>query len=154
MIIWKLDHESGVWLDHVSNLNLFHLNHFASVDVYTRKTFPNCKTDDVYARFPALFSKFVLFGRHAIFLESSGSRLGDPGQKALQTTIEHTLFVDFCLIPLSNTCFFVRPARNVLDNRPLRISDGPDFITKDRHCSKCSYEKMLFFRCPCIVSLT
>ena len=53
------------------------------------------------------------FGRHAIFLESSGSRLGDPGQKALQTTIEPTLFVDFCQIPLSNTCFFVRPARNV-----------------------------------------
>ena len=85
------------------------------------------------------------FGRHAIFSESSGSRLGDPGQKALQTTIETTLFVDFCLIPLSNTCSLVRPARNmnreiflhcqegfcvgkfgrvfdqaVLDNRPLR----------------------------------
>ena len=42
------------------------------------------------------------FGRHAIFSESSGSHLGDPGQKALQTTIEPTLFVDFCLIPLSN----------------------------------------------------
>ena len=84
------------------------------------------------------------FGRCAIFSESSGSRLGDPGQKALQTMIEPTLFVDFCLIPLSNTCSFVRPARNVnreiflhcqggllcwfghvvdqamLDNRPLR----------------------------------
>ena len=53
------------------------------------------------------------FGRHAIFSESSGSRLVDPGQKALQTTIEPTLFVDFCLIHLSNTCSFVRPARNV-----------------------------------------
>ena len=30
-------------------------NHFASVDVYTRKTFPNCKTEDVYTRFAALF---------------------------------------------------------------------------------------------------
>ena len=59
------------------------------------------------------------FGRHAIFSESSGSRLGDPGQKALQTTIEPTLFVDFCLIPLSNTCSFVRPARNV--NREIFI---------------------------------
>ena len=53
------------------------------------------------------------FSRHAIFLESSGSRLGDPGQKALQTMMEPTLFVNFCLIPLNNTCFFVRPARNV-----------------------------------------
>ena len=53
------------------------------------------------------------FGRRAIFSESSGSRLGDPWQKALQTMIEPTLFVDVCLIPLSNTCSFVRPARNV-----------------------------------------
>ena len=59
------------------------------------------------------YSRNSYFGRHAIFSESSGSRLGDHGQKALQTTIEHTLFVDFCLIPLSNTCSFVRPARNV-----------------------------------------
>ena len=79
------------------------LNHFASVDVYTRKTFPNCKTEGVYTH----------FGRHAIFLESTRSRLGDPAQTALQTTIEYPLFVDFCLIPLSNTCSFVRPARNV-----------------------------------------
>ena len=28
------------------------LNHFTSDDVYTRKTFPNCKTEDVYTRFP------------------------------------------------------------------------------------------------------
>ena len=85
------------------------------------------------------------FGRCGIFSESSRSRLGDPGQKALQTAIEPTLFVDFCPIPLSNTCSFVQPARNVnreifcdcqegvcpgkfghvvdqavLDNRPLR----------------------------------
>ena len=53
------------------------------------------------------------FGRHAIFSDSDGARLGDPRQKALQTTIEPTLFVDLCLIPLFNTCFFVRPARNV-----------------------------------------
>ena len=30
-------------------------NHFALVDVYTRKTFPDCKTEDVYTRFAALF---------------------------------------------------------------------------------------------------
>ena len=30
-------------------------NHFASDDVYTHKTFPNCKTEDVYTRFAALF---------------------------------------------------------------------------------------------------
>ena len=37
---------------------IFHwlvFNHFASVDVYTSKTFPNCKTEDVYTRFAALF---------------------------------------------------------------------------------------------------
>ena len=83
-------------------------NHFASVDVYTSKTFPNCKTEDLRH-----YSRNLYFGRHAIFSESSGSRLGDPGQKALQTTIEPTLFVDFCLIPLSNTCSFARPASNV-----------------------------------------
>ena len=100
------------------------------------------------------------FGRHAIFSQSSGSRLWDPGQKALQTTIDPTLFVDFCLIPLSNTCSFVRPARNVsreiflhrqegfcvgkfsrvvdqavLENRPLR----KHFVIKDGHCSKSSH---------------
>ena len=59
------------------------------------------------------YSRNSYSGRHAIFSESSGSRLGDPGQKALQTMIKLTLFVDFCLIPLSNTCSFVRPARNM-----------------------------------------
>ena len=62
---------------------------------------------------------YSYFGGHAIFSESSASCLGDLGQKALQTTIEPTLFVDFCLIPLSNTCSFVRPARNV--NREIFI---------------------------------
>ena len=64
------------------------------------------------------------FGRHAIFSESSGSRLGDPGQKALQTTIKPTLFVDFCLISLSNTCSFVRPARNVNREKFLHCQEG------------------------------
>ena len=57
------------------------------------------------------YSRNSYSGRHAIFSESSRLRLGDPWQKALQTTIEPTLFVDFCLI--SNTCSSVRPARNV-----------------------------------------
>ena len=64
------------------------------------------------------------FGRHAIFSESSGSRLGDLGQKALQTTIKPTLFVDFCLIPLSNTCSFVWPARNVNREIFLHCQEG------------------------------
>ena len=64
------------------------------------------------------------FGRHAIFSESSGSRLGDPGQKALQTTIEPTLFVDFCLISLSNTCSLVWPARNVNREIFLHCQEG------------------------------
>ena len=62
--------------------------------------------------------------RHAIFLESSWSRLGDIGQKALQTTIEPTRFVDFCLIPLSNTCSLVRPARNVSREIFLHCQEG------------------------------
>ena len=102
---------------------------------------------------------------HVLRHYSRNSYFGDPGQKALQTTIEPTCFVDFCLIPLSNTCsLIVRPARNVsreiflhcqecfcvgkfgrvvdqavLDNRPLRTSDDPDFVTKDGHCSKSSH---------------
>ena len=38
------------------------LNHFGSVDVYTRKTFPNCKTEDVYAtanNFPGHHVHFI-----------------------------------------------------------------------------------------------
>ena len=64
------------------------------------------------------------FGRYAIFSESSGSHLGDPRQKALQTMIEPTLFVDFCLIPLSNTCSVVRPARNVNREIFLHCQEG------------------------------
>ena len=45
---------------HQINIQFVHqyqnsFNHFASVDVYTRKAFPNCKTEDVYTRFSALF---------------------------------------------------------------------------------------------------
>ena len=62
--------------------------------------------------------------RHAVFSETSGSRLGDPWQMALQTTIEPTLFVDFCVIPLSNTCSFVWPARNVNREIFIRCQEG------------------------------
>ena len=101
-------------------------NHFASVDVYTRKTFPNCKTEDVYVHDLWRYSRnsYSNFGRHAIFSESSGSRLEDRWQKALQTMIEPALFVDFCLIPLSNTCSFVRPARNVNREIFLHCQEG------------------------------
>ena len=47
------------------------------------------------------------------FSEFLGSRLGGPGQKALQAMNEFTLFVDFCLIPLSKTCAFDVPAKNL-----------------------------------------
>ena len=47
------------------------------------------------------------------FPESMWSRFGGPGQKALQTMNEFTLFVDFCLIPLSRTCSFDIPAKNL-----------------------------------------
>ena len=58
-------------------------------------------------------NSYYNFGRHAIFSESSGSRLGDPGQKALQTTIEPTLFVDM-----------IRPARNVSREIFLHRQEG------------------------------
>ena len=145
------------------------LNHFASVGVYTCKTFPTVKRRTcIHVLRHYSINSCSNFGRHGIFSESSGSRLEDPGQKALQTTIEPTLFVHFCLIPLSNTCSFVRPARNVnreifihcqegfcvgslamWSTRPcwkigrcISTSDGPDFVTKDRHCSKSSYWKL------------
>ena len=57
--------------------------------------------------------------------------VGDPGQKALQTTIEPTLFVDFCLIPLFNTCSLVRPARNV--NREIFLHCQEGFCVKFGH---------------------
>ena len=43
------------------------------------------------------------------FSESEGTRFSGPGQKALLSMNEFTLFdcfVDCCLIPLSNTCSF------------------------------------------------
>ena len=42
-----------------------------------------------------------------------GSRFGGPRQNALQTMNEFTLFVDFCLISLSKTCFFDIPAKKL-----------------------------------------
>ena len=48
------------------------------------------------------------------FSESMGSWFGGPRQKALQTMNEFTLFVDFCLIPLSKTCSLYQP-RNCKD---------------------------------------
>ena len=51
---------------------------------------------------------------HAIVSRSPwGSQFGGPGQKALQAMNEFTLFVDFCLIPLSKTCSFDVPAKNL-----------------------------------------
>ena len=38
--------------------------------------------------------------------------------------MEPTLFVDFCLIPLSNTCSFVRPGRNVNREIFLHCQEG------------------------------
>ena len=85
----------------------------------------------------------------------------DPGQKTLQTTIEPTLFVDFCTIPLSNQPgtwvekyfsivkrAFVLVSLAVWSTRPCWIigrcvstsdgPDGPDFVTKAGQCSKSS----------------
>ena len=51
---------------------------------------------------------------HAIVSRSPWeSRLGGPRQKALQAMNTFTLFVDFCLLPLSKTCAFDIPAKNL-----------------------------------------
>ena len=57
IILFNLDLTSLVYVHaHVAQLKCaYKFNHFASVDVYTCKTFPNCKTEDVYTRFAALF---------------------------------------------------------------------------------------------------
>ena len=144
-------------------------NHFASVTCIHAKLFPTVKRRTcMYVLRHYSWNSYSNFGRRAIFSESSGSRLGDPGQKALQTTIEPTLFVDSCLIPLSNTCSLVRPARNVsreifihcqegfcvgkfgrvvdvvdqavLENLPLRKHFVRQRLRyKNRHCSKSSH---------------
>ena len=53
------------------------------------------------------------------FSESMGSRFGGPGQKALQTMNEFTLFVDFCLIP-----FYPRPVPLTYHYQPRNCKDG------------------------------
>ena len=79
------------------------------------------------------------FGRHVISRSPAGHAWETLDKRhRRQQSIEPTRFVDFCLIPLSNTCSLVQPARNVsskiflncqegrvvdqavLDNRPLR----------------------------------
>ena len=115
------------------------------------KPFPNVKRRTcIHVLRHYYRNSYCNFGRHAIFS-------GDPGQKALQTMIGPTLFVDFCLIPLSNTCSFDQPVKRafvlvslaVWSTRPCWIighcvstSDGPDFVKKDRHCSKSSHWKL------------
>ena len=53
-----------------------------------------------------------VYTRHC-FSESMESRLGGPGQMTLQAMNEFTLFVDFCLIPLSKTCSFDKRAKDL-----------------------------------------
>ena len=69
--------------------------------VSTRHTWRDIVWDDVYTC--------------KCFSESEGTRFGGPGQKALPSMNEFTLFVDFCLIPLSTTCSFDLhvPAKNL-----------------------------------------
>ena len=59
----------------------------------------------IFASFVGRLVNTPLVACHS-FSESMGSRLGGPGQMALQTMSEFTLFVDLCLIPLSKTCSF------------------------------------------------
>ena len=54
----------------------------------------------------------------------SGLRFGSQGQKVLQTMNEFTLFVDFCLIPLSKTCSFDIIKRPLISLRYAVCSTG------------------------------
>ena len=47
------------------------------------------------------------------FSKSMGSRFGGPRQKGTASNERVHFFVDFCLIPLSKTCSFDVPAKNL-----------------------------------------
>ena len=67
--------------------------------VSTRHTWRDIVRDDMYTR--------------KCFSESKGTRFGGPGQKALPSMNEFTLLWIFCLIPLSTTCSFDVPSKNL-----------------------------------------
>ena len=68
-----------------------------AIDVYTRHVWCAIMAIDVYTRHVwCAIMAIDVYTRHR-FLESLGSRLGGPGQRALQAMNEFTLFVDFCL---------------------------------------------------------
>ena len=109
---------------------IFMFNQFASDAVCTRKNLPidNRRTFKHTFRFlrvwPGALSTRHTRGVHTrnCSSESMGSRFGGPGQKALQTMNEFTLFVDFCLISL--------PRPVPLTYQPRICKDGFIFIVK------------------------
>ena len=90
-------------------------------------------------------NSYCNFGRHAIFSESSRSPLT---KGTANNDRAHSFCGFFCLIPLSNQQ--VSEWRNIspssrglscwIIGRCVSTSDGPDFVTKDRHYSKCQWE--------------
>ena len=111
-VIWHLIRTLQYYhLQDMAN-NVAKFNQFASEAVYTRKIL---RTFKHAFRFVCLWSRDLSTRHvlHAIVAPDLGSRFGGPGQKALQTLNEFTLFVDFCLIPLSKTCSFDKPAKNL-----------------------------------------
>ena len=93
--------------------------------VYTQGLFPTVKRRTCihvlrhYSR-----NSYYNFGRHAISQSPAGHAWETPDKKALQTTIEPTRLVAFCLIPLSNICSLVRPNRNVNREISLHCQEG------------------------------
>ena len=71
------------------------------------------RATDQRASIHAFLFLCVFAGRLAIMAVDVYTRSGGPGQKALQAMNEFTLFVEFCLIPLSKTCDFDVPAKNL-----------------------------------------
>ena len=70
-----------------------------AADLSTRHSWRDINLDDVYT--------------HIYFSESTRPRLSGSEQSAQQTMNEFTLFVDICLIPLSNTCSFDVAAKDL-----------------------------------------
>ena len=98
----------------VSDLNFLLINLedvVAYVVAYSPRTRLNLFAPEDVLSWRAIVAADVYTRNH--FSESMGSRLGGPGQMALQTMSEFTLYVNFLLIPLSKICSFDVAAKDL-----------------------------------------
>ena len=89
----------GCAADRRASLHTFRFLRVLAADLSTRHSWHDINLDDEYTRI--------------YFLESTPPRLSGSEQLAQQTMNEFTLFVDICLIPLSNTCSFDVAAKDL-----------------------------------------